>query len=71
MSGSAERREQSGRGRGWVGMGSVRRVWETQVRLQQRYLERTAVGGVEGLRSARWLRWSGQRLVGDLLPPGR
>jgi hypothetical protein len=50
-------------------MSWVRRVWVTQVGLQQRYLERTAVSGVEARVAARWLRWSGCRLVGDVLPP--
>jgi hypothetical protein len=52
-------------------MGTVRRLWETQVRLQQRYLERNDAGGLEARSAVRWLRWSGDRLVGDVLPPHR
>lgn len=50
-------------------MGWIRRTYEGQVHLQQRYLERNDAGGREAVRAARRLRWSGETLVGDLLPP--
>jgi hypothetical protein len=50
-------------------MGWIRRTYENQVHLQQRYLDRNDTGGRDAVRTGRQLRWSGATLVGDLLPP--
>ena len=46
----------------------LRAFWATQEHLQQLYLDRHDISGKEGLRATRTLRWSGDCLVGELLP---
>jgi hypothetical protein len=46
----------------------LRSAWATQVRLQQRRIDGSALTGREAMTAGRRLRWSGPRLLGDLLP---
>ena len=46
----------------------VRELYANQVRLQQRYLDRNDRTGAEARTATHRLRWSGDVLVGDLLP---
>jgi hypothetical protein len=48
---------------------AVRTAWQTQLELQQRYVDRHELSGFETRAAARRLRWSGDRLVGCELPP--
>lgn len=45
------------------------RLYATQVRLQQDYLDRNEHTGRDAREASRWLRWHGLHLAGDLLPP--
>ena len=47
---------------------TVRRRYEAQVGLHQRYLDRHDATGADARRSGRQLRWYGAALLGDLLP---
>lgn len=47
----------------------ARRLYATQVRLQQGYLDRNGQTGADAYEASRWLRWHDLHLVGDLLPP--
>jgi len=47
---------------------TLRDFWATQEHLQQLYLDRHEVSGRDAVRATRTLRWSGDGLVGDLLP---
>jgi hypothetical protein len=47
---------------------SLRDAWATQEHLHQVYLDRHEVSGRDAVRATRTLRWSGDCLVGDLLP---
>ena len=47
----------------------ARERYATQVRLQQRYSDRTGRSGGDAVAASRWLRWHGGVLLGDVLPP--